>query len=147
MQDLDELHINNETFQTAVDHEIDGGNNSPQYEILNRYPAVNSSSYDCLNVTCTPGSENVYINTNNSSTSMSDFTGTDSKFHEKNERKTQKKQNAPKEEFNIDHVSSEAAAYHEIDNGDFSPEYEKLNNVPAVNPTTYDCLNLKPLPE
>ncbi|OPL33430.1 hypothetical protein AM593_04161, partial [Mytilus galloprovincialis] len=49
VQDLDELHINNESIQTAIDHEIDGENNSPPYEILNRYPAVNSSSYDCLN--------------------------------------------------------------------------------------------------
>ncbi|XP_076082615.1 uncharacterized protein LOC143053713 [Mytilus galloprovincialis] len=136
VQDLDELHINNETFQTAVNHEIDDGNNSPPYEILNRYPAVISSSYDCLNVTFTQESENVYINTNNSATSMSDFTGTDSKFHEQNERVKQKKQNASKVEFNIDNESSDGAAYHAIDNRHLSPQYEKLNNVPAVNATT-----------
>ncbi|CAG2225096.1 unnamed protein product [Mytilus edulis] len=89
VQDLDELHINNDTFQTAVDHDIDVGNDSPPYEILSRHPAVNST-YDCLNVNCTPESENVYINTNKSAISTSDFNETDSKLHEQNQRVKQK---------------------------------------------------------
>lgn len=93
----------------------------------------------------------MYSNTHSFVNLVSDFIGTDNKFHGQNKRVKQKKQNAvhdsAKVELNIDDESSEAAAYHEIDNRDSSPQYEKLNNVPAVNSTTYDCLNLKPLLE
>ncbi|CAC5424333.1 unnamed protein product [Mytilus coruscus] len=151
VQDLVELHINNETSQAAVYHEIYGGNFSPQYEILNRYSSVNSTSYDGLNLNRTPESENVYINTNNSAISILNSAETDRKFLEQKERVKQKKLNeipdSSEVQLNINHESSQSATYHEIDNGDFSPQYEKLNNIPAVNSTPYDCLNLKRIPE
>ncbi|CAC5381137.1 unnamed protein product [Mytilus coruscus] len=114
VQDLVELHINNETSQAVVYHEIDGGKNSPQYEILNRYPAVSFTPYDCLNLNRTPEPENVYINTNSSAISISDSVETDDKFHEQKERVKQKKQNAITDssevKLNINHESSQAAA-------------------------------------
>lgn len=83
-------------------------------------------------------SEIMYINTKNSAISMSDSTKTDSKCNGQNERVKQKRENACAVhdsaivELTINHNQSQTAAYHALDNGDISPQYEELNNVPAV---------------
>lgn len=59
-QDLTGLYLNNETSQTVAHNETEGVIFNPQYEMLNRYLAVNSTPYDCLNQKM---SENVYKNT------------------------------------------------------------------------------------
>lgn len=109
-----ELYINNETSQTVAHDGFEGDNVNPQYEMLKRNPAANSTPYDCLNRNRITVAENVYVNPILGATDI---------------------------ELNINQQSSQATAYNEIDVGNFKSQYEKLDKYPAVTSNQYDCLD------